>query len=74
MCASPADSDVTETLSTLRFASRAKHVRNLAKINATVDASAVDVEGLSDSVQVRCARIQNHPRSPASQGQPPVEP
>jgi kinesin family protein 5 len=32
VCASPADADVTETLSTLRFASRAKRVRNVAKV------------------------------------------
>ena len=31
VCASPADGDVTETLSSLRFASRAKRVKNVAK-------------------------------------------
>ena len=34
-CASPADSDLTETLSTLRFAARAKMVRNHAHVNAS---------------------------------------
>ena len=37
VCASPADGDVTETLSTLRFASRAKRVKNVAKIHATIE-------------------------------------
>ena len=41
VCASPADAVVTETLSTLRFASRAKFVRNAARVNAVIDASSL---------------------------------
>ena len=51
VCASPADGDVTETLSTLRFASRAKRVKNVAKINATIEASAVNTEEFAESLQ-----------------------
>ena len=36
VCASPADGDITETLSTLRFAARAKRVKNVAKVNAHI--------------------------------------
>ena len=37
VCVSPADADKTETLSTLRFAARAKLVKNVAKAHATID-------------------------------------
>ena len=36
-CCSPADDNITETLSTLRFASRAKLVQNGAKVHATIE-------------------------------------
>lgn len=42
-CCSPAASDLTETLSTLRFGARAKRVRNHAVINATVDVNALNI-------------------------------
>ena len=42
VCVSPADSDITETLSTLRFASRAKLVKNVARVNATYSAEALE--------------------------------
>lgn len=40
-CCSPADADLTESLSTLRFGGRAKQVKNNASVNATVDVSAL---------------------------------
>ena len=42
VCASPADGDVTETLSTLRFASRAKRVKNVAKIHAVMEPQSTE--------------------------------
>lgn len=51
ICASPADADVTETLSTLRFASRAKFVRNDARVNAVIDASALHAHALAEVLQ-----------------------
>ena len=51
VCASPADSDVTETLSTLRFAARAKRVKNVAKIHATIEASALATDQMAEELQ-----------------------
>ena len=48
-CASPADADLTETLSTLRFAARAKLVRNHARVNESVSA-------MENAVQAQQAR------------------
>ena len=53
VCISPADSDVTETLSSLRFASRAKFVKNVAKINAHIEASDLQSEALAEMLQSR---------------------
>ena len=41
VCCSPAEADLSETLSTLRFGARARKVRNFAKVNAVVDVTAL---------------------------------
>lgn len=51
VCASPADADVTETLSTLRFASRAKYVRNVARVNAVIDPSSLHAHQTAEALQ-----------------------
>ena len=51
VCASPADGDVTETLSTLRFAARAKRVKNVAKVNAHIEAAELVSDQLAESLQ-----------------------
>ena len=56
-CCSPAEADLTETLSTLRFGGRAKRVKNHAKVNATVDATA-----LAEQLQVRVGAHEHLPR------------
>ena len=53
VCASPADGDVTETLSTLRFASRAKKVKLHAKVNATIEATALQADALAEQIQTQ---------------------
>jgi len=40
-CCSPAEADLKETVSTLRFGARAKRVRNHAKVNAAVEVTAI---------------------------------
>ena len=53
ICVSPADGDVTETLSTLRFASRAKRVQNHAHANVTIDATELSAQAtaLAETLQ-----------------------
>ena len=46
---SPASASCHETLSTLQFVSRAKQIRNKAKVNE--DTQAVDMEALKREVQ-----------------------
>ena len=41
VCVSPADEDVTETLSSLRFAARARRVKNQATLSATLDVTTL---------------------------------
>ena len=51
VCMSPAQSDVTESLSSLRFASRAKFVKNSAKANAVVEVSALEKNDVAETLQ-----------------------
>ena len=59
-CVSPADGDLTETLSTLRFAARAKKVRNVARANVTIDASQLSEQAsaLAETLQTRLASAE----------------
>ena len=52
-CISPADGDLTETLSTLRFAARARRVKNIARANVSIDASELSAKAdeLAESLQ-----------------------
>ena len=56
---SPANTNVQESLSTLRFGSRAKKIKNIAKINRemTKDELMKQVEKLKKQVEKRDARI-----------------
>ena len=56
-CCSPADGDVTETLSTLRFAARAKLVQNSAKAHVKVDVSDDASKELVAQLQVRLEEL-----------------
>jgi kinesin family protein 4/21/27 len=48
-CVSPIEYNVTETLNTIKYASRARNIKNIAKINA-VEAGWDDVEHLQATV------------------------
>jgi kinesin family protein 4/21/27 len=48
-CVSPIEFNVTETLNTIKYASRARNIKNAAKINA-VEAGWDDVEHLQNTV------------------------
>lgn len=48
-CASPADSNYDESLSTVKYAARARNIKNKPKVNR--DANAVIIEGLRAQVQ-----------------------
>eukprot|EP00736_Rhodelphis_marinus_P012722 Rmarinus@m.8893 len=48
-CASPADANFEETLNTLRYASRARHIRNRAVVNRKV--KATQMEQLRNEIQ-----------------------
>ena len=54
-CISPADGDLTETLSTLRFAARARRVKNVARANVSIDSAALSAKAdeLAESLQRR---------------------
>ena len=58
VCISPASADVIETLSSLRFAGRAKRVKNVAKQNATIEASSRAAAELAESLQVHLDTAQ----------------
>ena len=61
VCVSPADSDLTETLSTLRFAARAKKVRNDARANVTIDAVDLSEQAaqIAESLQQQLAKSED---------------
>ena len=58
VCISPASADVTETLSSLRFAGRAKRVKNVARQNATIEASSRAAAELAESLQMHLDTAQ----------------
>ena len=73
VCCSPAEADLSETLSTLRFGARARKVRNFAKVNAVVDVTALAeqlqaprlAESLQQQLTVKsscCGRAVRAPR------------
>ena len=47
-CASPADSNMDETLSTVKYAARARNIKNKPKVNR--DANAILIEALRKQI------------------------
>ena len=59
-CVSPVEYNIAETLNTIKYASRARNIKNVAKINA-VEAGWDDVEHLQNTVlklRKRVAQIE----------------